>query len=351
MEFVKPGVRLDFVGKRLYALVISIIAFILSLVSFAVPGPNWGIDFMGGTEVQIRFSKDIQVADLRTAVNSLNLGDVQIQKLGMMEEMGTGAQDFLIRVEKVETGEEETEGQENQEKPETEKQMQEEGEEDTEDRTYEHVRKRVSTLIEEKIRELAGAENYKILQVNYVGPKVGRELKQRGIQAVIYAIIGILIYVAFRFEFRFALGAVAALTHDALISTGIFVFLHRELNLPIVAALLAIIGYSVNDTIVIYDRIRENMKRLRRLSFIEMINVSVNETLSRTLLTSMTTLIAVLFLWILGGGIIRDFSLIMFVGIIIGTYSTIYIASSIIIFWEGMRARRRTVVETTPKKG
>ncbi len=321
---------MDFVGKRMYATVFSLAILLISIVLFVKPGPNWGIDFVGGTEIMMRFTGEVDIGELRGSIDSLNLGDVQIQRLGMGQEPGTGGNDFLIRVEKIEAVEEEVETGESGE---------------------DSAQKKVTREIEEKVKEMVGSDGYIIMQVNYVGPRVGVELKQRGIQAVLYAIIGILIYVALRFEFRFALGAVAALVHDAIISTGVFVFLNKEFNLAIIAALLAIIGYSVNDTIVVYDRIRENMRRLRRLTFIEMVNVSVNETLSRTLLTSTTTLIAVLFLWFLGGGVIRDFSLILFVGIIIGTYSTIYIASSIIIFWESMRAGRRTAAEPIVKKG
>jgi preprotein translocase subunit SecF len=323
MEFLKPGIRLDLIGKRVYAAVASVIILGFSLASFVWPGPNWGIDFVGGTEIQARFEKEIKVGELRSAINSLGLGDVQIQRLGALGEASQGEQDFLIRVERLGAGEE----------------------------AEDIPQKRVSLMIEEKLNEVVGAGKYLILQVNYVGPRVGKELKSRGIQAIIYAIIGILVYVAIRFEFRFSLGAVVALTHDAIISIGVFVAIHKEFNLAIIAALLAIIGYSVNDTIVIFDRIRENMRRLKRIPFIEMINVSVNETLSRTLLTSFTTLIAVISLYILGGGIIRDFSLIMGVGIIIGTYSSVYVASSLVVFWEGFRARRRTTVPSVPKRG
>ncbi len=323
MEFLKPGIRLDLIGKRIYAVIASVIVFGLSIGSFIWPGPNWGIDFVGGTEIQVRFDKEIKVGELRSEINSLGLGDVQIQRLGDVGEAAQGEPDFLIRVERLEA------------------------EEEAED----IPQKRVSSMIEEKLDEIVGDGKYLILQVNYVGPRVGEELKSRGIQAIIYAIIGILIYVAVRFEFRFSLGAVTALTHDAIIAIGVFVAINKEFNLPIIAALLAIIGYSVNDTIVIFDRIRENMRRLKRLPFIEMVNVSVNETLSRTLLTSLTTLLAVVSLYILGGGVIRDFSLIMFVGITIGTYSSIYVASSMVVFWEEFRARRRTTTPPIPKRG
>lgn len=313
MEFIKPGMRLDLVGKRNYMAVVSLVLFITSIVLFMRPGPNWGIDFIGGSAIQVRFESEVKVGELRVWMDQLNMGDVQIQRLGSVEEADRGKMDFLIRVENIEQSEDEGAPQ-----------------------------KRISAMVAEKLDEMAGRENYSIMSVDYVGPRVGKELKTKGIQAILYAIIGILIYVAVRFEFRFALGAVLALTHDAIISTGAFVAMNKEINLAIIAALLAIIGYSVNDTIVIFDRIRENMRRHKRLGFIEMVNVSINETLSRTLLTSFTTLIAIVCLYILGGGIIRDFSLIMFVGIVIGTYSSIYVASSMVIYWESYRAGKRT---------
>jgi preprotein translocase subunit SecF len=168
---------------------------------------------------------------------------------------------------------------------------------------------------------------------------VGEELRKKGVLAVLYAIVGILIYVAWRFEFRFAVGAIIALVHDTLITIGVFSVMNKEMDLPIVAAVLTIIGYSINDTIVVFDRIRENMRRIRRQSIERVINDSINETLSRTLLTSLTTLIVVAALFILGGPVIHNFAFALIIGIAVGTYSSIYIASPAVIYWETIRTR------------
>ncbi len=174
-----------------------------------------------------------------------------------------------------------------------------------------------------------------------VGPKVGKELKEKGLEAIIYALIGILLYVSWRFEFRFALGAVLALFHDVTITAGVFALLHKQMDLQILAALLTIVGYSLNDTIVVYDRIRENMAARRGESFVDLVNRSINETLSRTILTSFTTFLAVFALWVLGSEVIRGFAFAMMIGIIVGTYSSIFIASPLVVWWEELKRERK----------
>jgi preprotein translocase subunit SecF len=179
-----------------------------------------------------------------------------------------------------------------------------------------------------------------VRRAEMVGPQVGKDLRKKGLMAILYAMIGILIYITWRFEFRFALGAIIALIHDVLITLGIFSLLGKEINLPTIAAFLAIIGYSLNDTIIVYDRIRENMGKLARESFVTVINRSINETLSRTIITSATTLLVVLALFIFGGGVIHDFAFALLVGIIVGTYSSIFVASPILISWENYKSRK-----------
>jgi preprotein translocase subunit SecF len=197
----------------------------------------------------------------------------------------------------------------------------------------------LSQRIEKALRDRFGADSTEVRRTELVGPKVGAELRRKGFLAVLYSIIGILIYVAWRFEFRFGLGAVLALVHDALITIGCFSFLNKEIDLPEVAAVLTVIGYSVNDTIVVFDRIRENMRKIRKQSLVKVINSSVNETLSRTLLTSGTTLITVIALFFLGGPVIHNFAFALLVGITVGTYSSIFIASPIVLFWDYLKER------------
>ena len=198
-------------------------------------------------------------------------------------------------------------------------------------------------MIKEGLRKAFGEGSFEIRRVEMVGPKVGKDLRQKGIKAIIFALIGILIYVSWRFEFRFAVGAVVALAHDVMITLGVFSLLDKEISLPVLAAFLTIVGYSLNDTIVVYDRIRENMRKRGNEPFSRVINRSINETLSRTILTSLTTLIVVVVLFVLGGGVIHNFALALLVGIIVGTYSSIYVASPVVLYWqrEGDRGKKK----------
>jgi preprotein translocase subunit SecF len=206
-----------------------------------------------------------------------------------------------------------------------------------------------SKLISEELAKTFGKDSFQILSVDYVGPKVGRELRWKGTQAMLYSLIGILVYVAFRFEFRYALGAVFALFHDATICAGFYNVIQHDWSLAIIAALLTVIGYSNNDTIVVYARIRETVGRTRRGTLHEIINVSVNETLSRTLLTSFVTFVSLIFLYFFGAGILRDFSLVLLVGIIVGTYSSIYIASSFVLLYDDVRGKKSVQQEKMKK--
>jgi len=310
MELIRPDTRIDFIGKRNLFFIISSVAILLGIGSFFWPGANWGIDFKGGTELRVRFTKKIGIGEVRQTIESMNLGDTQIQNLQpLIGEQAKAGNDYLIRVEKLGAGQG-------------------------------SATARGSQIVEQKLQEKFGKDSFQILSVNYVGPKVGRELKSRGVQAMIFALIGIMIYVALRFEFAYGIGALASLAHDAIVTAGAYVIFQREWSLSIIAALLTMIGYSVNDTVVIYDRIRENIKRARKGTLHEIVNISVNETLSRTLLTNFTVMMVVLLLFVLNQGIIRDFSLIFIVGGITGTYSTIYIASSVVLLVEELKGRK-----------
>lgn len=290
--FNSEKMNVDFVGKRRMFIGLSLAVILLGLAALVFRGGlNYGIDFAGGTMVQVRFSKDLNVDEIRQALGGMDLGDVSIQQFE-----DKAAHEFLIRVEKSRAG-----------------------------------LVGLSDEIGQVLGQAFGADTVDIRRVEMVGPKVGKDLRRQGLLAIIYAMIGILIYVTVRFEFRFAIGAIVALVHDVMITIGVFALLDKEFTLPILAALLAIVGYSLNDTIVVYDRIRENMKGAGKYNFIKTINDSVNQTLSRTVLTSLTTLLVLISLFFLGGGVIHDFAFAMIVGVLVGTYSSIFIASPVVI--------------------
>ncbi len=290
--FNSDKMNVDFIGKRRLFMMVSVIAILVGLASLMVRGGlNYGIDFAGGTMVQVRFATVVGTDELRQALAGVDMGDVSIQQFEDEE-----AHEFLIRVEKSKSN-----------------------------------LVGLSDEIKIVLDKVFGAENVDIRRVEMVGPKVGKDLRRQGMLAILYAMIGILIYITVRFEFRFALGAIAALVHDVTITVGVFALLNKEFSLPIVAALLAIVGYSLNDTIVVYDRIRENMKGAGKLDFIGTVNRSINQTISRTILTSLTTMLVLISLFFLGGGVIHDFAFAMIIGVMVGTYSSIFIASPVVI--------------------
>ena len=281
----------DFIGNRYIAYLISLTLILGSLFyGVFVKGPKFGIDFTGGVLVQVKIEgKSVNTETLRQLFKG-KIDGVTVQNIETADE-------FLIKAP--------VKGDPN-------------GIVDT---VTEVVKKTFDGKVE-------------IRRVEMIGPTVGKELREKGIMALIYALIGILIYVAWRFEPIFAFGAILALVHDTLATTGIFMTVGREFSLPVIAALLTVIGYSINDTIVVYDRIRENMKvLLRSKPFEEIVNESINQTLSRTVITSMTTFFVVLCLYLFGGGVINDFAFVLLVGIIVGTYSSIFIASAIVVDW------------------
>ncbi len=286
--------HIDFINKRFIFMAISAVLIIVGMVALVTRGLNYGIDFAGGTMVQVRFTQNVTPDDIRKALVGINMADASIQQFEDSE-----AHEFLIRVEKS---------------------------------TSDLVG--LSDRIKVELEKTFGADKVDIRRVEMVGPKVGKDLRRQGMFAILYALIGILIYVTVRFEFRFALGAIIALAHDVSITVGAFALLQKEFSLSIVAALLAIVGYSLNDTIVVYDRIRENMKSTGKREFTTVINDSINQTLSRTILTSLTTMLVLISLFFLGGGVIHDFAFAMIIGVTVGTYSSIFIASPIVIMMQ-----------------
>ena len=295
MELIRPGINIDLVGKMRIACWASLVVIIISVLSLVFHGgPKLGIDFAGGTQIQVKFSQEATADGIRDSLRSMGLGNNVIQRFGHRDN-----NEFLIKTERSSS---ELEG--------------------------------LSDKITEALGATYGKENVDIRRVEVVGPKVGKDLRQKGLLAMLYAVIGILIYVTWRFELRYAVGAIVALIHDVIITVGIFSLLGKEFTLPIIAALLTIIGYSLNDTIVVYDRIRENIKGARKQPLKELVNSSINQVLSRTVLTSATTLLVVLALFFLGGAVIHDFAFALLVGIVVGTYSSIFVASPTVLAWE-----------------
>lgn len=287
------NLNLNIIGYRKVAYVISGILILISLVSLLLHGgPKYGIDFTGGTSLQVKFDKTIQVGDVRSSVSKVGFGNAEIKRIGLAEE-----NEFIIRVEQMSEGSD------------------------------------VALMMEEQLTQDFPDNPYDIRAVTEIGPTIGSELRRAAIFAILFSMLGILIYISWRFEFKFAVAAVLALFHDIIITLGIFSLLNFEITLVVIAAFLTIVGYSLNDTIVVFDRIRENTKVLRREPFANMVNISINQTLNRTVITSFTTLIVVIVLLIMGGEVTFSFAFALTIGILIGTYSSIYVASPIVIEW------------------
>ena len=278
----------------------SIILIIISLLLLLIKGLNYGVDFKGGTLIEIRTNdKNITISDLRRSFNKMNLGDVTVKQFG-------SENDFIVKFEKRNSNK--------------------------------------SNFIEEIKNKLTNyiGDNYDFRRVENVGPKVSSELLKSGIIAIGLSLAAMLIYIWIRFEWQFSLGAIIAIFHDVIITLGIFSLFSFEINLSIVAAVLTIVGYSMNDTVVIFDRVRENLKKYSDIKIFELTNISINETLSRTIITSITTLIALLSIYFFGGEILKGFSLAMILGVIFGTYSSIYIANPILVL---LNVSQKTVIK------
>jgi len=278
--------NIDFMRLRKSAMVLSGLLMLLSLISLFTFKLNVGIDFTGGSIIEVGYQQAVELEPIRNALENQGFGDAIVQHFG-------SASEVLIRL-------------------------------------VPDVDKDKAELSSEIIGLLQAANDSEIdvRRVDFVGPQVGEELTEDGGLAVLYALIAILIYVAFRFEYRFSLGAVAALVHDVLITLGIFSVLQLDFDLSVLAAILAVIGYSLNDTIVVFDRVRENFRKIRKKTSLEVVNFSVNQTISRTLMTSFTTLLVLLSLFFLGGEVIHAFSMALIIGVLVGTYSSIYVATT-----------------------
>jgi preprotein translocase subunit SecF len=286
MELFKKQTSYDFLGKRKLAFGLSGLLLLISIVSLSVRGLNFGLDFTGGTLIELGYPQAVDLVQVRNSLEDGGFGEAVVQHFGT-------AQDVLVRLA-----------------------------------PKENVTSAVlSNQVIDALQSASG-EKIDVRRVEFVGPQVGEELTEDGGLAVLYALICIFIYVFFRFEWRFAFGAVAALFHDVLITLGVFSVLQLDFDLTVLAACLAVIGYSLNDTIVVFDRIRENFRKMRKGTTVEIMNTSLNQTLSRTLMTSFTTLLVLIALIILGGELIRGFAAALIIGIVVGTYSSIYVAST-----------------------
>lgn len=293
MELIRPGTKFDFVGYRMVGIGLSLVLIVIGLGSILIKGPNYGIDFSGGTLIHLRFTKPITIGDLRSDLASIQLGE------SIVQDFGQDRREFLVRIEKTSSG---LSG------------------------IAEQVKKELETRL--------GPKSVEILRSEVVGPKVGSQLRTRALLAVFFSTVVMGIYIWFRFELRFGLGAVVALVHDVLITLGAISLAGIEFDLTIVAALLTVVGYSVNDTVIICDRIRENMRKNKREPLASVVNSSINETLSRTILTVVTVLLVLLALFFFGGSVIHGLAFALLVGILIGTYSSIFVASPVVLYWE-----------------
>ncbi len=348
MEFIRPDINIDFVGMRFKAFAISGILIIMSLVMVMVRGGlNLGVDFAGGTLIQVKFAKPVQPDEVREALKGLGVAQSTIQRIGNPQD-----NEFLIRTDAMSS-----------------------------------ELQSLSHDMEKKLSSAFGEGQASVRRVEMVGPKVGKDLREKAYYAIYFALLFIAIYISGRFEFKwttsaimavglivgiyilksiglgatfliigafvltlvlcwflklpYALGAVVALVHDLIITVGFFALFDKEFTLEILAALLTLEGYSLNDTIIVYDRIRENLRKSRRQDFHEVINVSINQTLSRTILTSGITMIVVVSLFLLGGPVIHDFSFALLIGIITGTYSSIFVAAPLLILYEDWTRGKR----------
>jgi preprotein translocase subunit SecF len=314
MKILPTGIQFDFVGRQRLAMAFSAAMLLIAVGAIIFRGLDLGIDFTGGTLIEVGYAEDADLDSVRAALTGAGYGDGSVQQFGT-------PRDILIRL-----GTSAGEG------------------EDASSRVSNEVFAALSAAADGKVE---------LRRVEFVGPQVGDELTEDGALAVLVALMAILIYVAMRFEWRFAVGAVIALVHDVIITIGLFALLQIEFDLPVLAAVLAVIGYSLNDTIVVFDRIRENFRKMRKGTSESIINQSLNETLSRTLVTSLTTVLVLMALFFLGGEIIHGFAFALLVGVIVGTYSSIYVASIAVLLLgvskaDLMPVKKEDVVDDRP---
>ena len=289
--FLKPN--FNFIKSRWTFITVSAVIILAGIITLVIRGPNYSIDFRGGLDIHLRFEKPMTEGKVRNALTPLNLGVAEVKRVHALGE----PDEILIRVKQSE------------------------------------VSSDLITRIESTLTDAFPENPFEVRNVDAVGPKVGRELRRQAIISALIALVLLMIYISWRFEFKFAVGSIIALLHDVLITLGFFAFFNYEISLQVVAAFLTLIGYSLNDTIVVYDRIRENMSKLRTKSLADIVNDSINQTLSRTIITSVTLFLVVLVLFLFAGQVVRGFAFAMLVGVATGTYSSIFIAAPVVLEW------------------
>ena len=303
LRLISDNTTIKFIRLKTFSFTLSVVLSTLAILSVIFIGLNFGIDFKGGILLEVRTANNISISDIRKEVSNLNIGEVSIQEFGVKS-------DYLIRVER------------------------QQGSDNAQQIAVEALKGALSN---------AFSNNIDYRRLEYVGPTVSKDLISDGVMAILFAIIAMLAYIWFRFELPFAIGAIVALMHDIILTLGVFSILGLEFNLSTVAAILLIIGYSMNDTVVVYDRIRENLRKFKKMELRELLDKSINETLSRTINTTITTMLALGALYLIGGQIISDFAFAMLWGIIVGTYSSIFIASTILVY---LNIRRTKEIES-----
>ena len=302
LKLVPDSTSIPFTNVRFAALAISAVLIVGSIFSLFTIGLNFGVDFRGGVTVEVADSEPIDLQSVRSAVGELGLGSVDVQEI---QDFAGSEKAVLIRIAQQEA----------------------DGEEEN---AAEFAQQEALVTAKNALRELLG-DDVEFRREEVVGPTVSGELIQKGAMAVALAIVGMLLYIWFRFEWQFSVGAILALVHDVVITLGMFAVTRLEFNLAIIAAILTIVGYSMNDTVVVYDRVRENLRKFKRKELSDLLNLSINETLSRTVMTSVTTLLALISLAVFGGEVLRGFTLAMIWGIVIGTYSSVFVAAPVLL--------------------
>ncbi|OFZ55953.1 MAG: protein-export membrane protein SecF [Bdellovibrionales bacterium RIFOXYC1_FULL_54_43] len=308
-QLIRPDTQFDFVGKRHIWVSISALAILATVILFFTKGLNYGIDFTGGAEVQIKVPAAWDIGKVRSELDNAGLKGLRVQQIGE-----PSAHEFLVKAQ----GDESSLNQ-------------------------------VSSQIDGALSKSLQPKEYDIQRVDVVGPAAGSSLRISGFLSMFYALLCILVYVTIRFDYRYSPGAVIALFHDTVITLGVFILTQKQFDLQILAALLALIGYSNNDTIIVYDRVRETVQNHPEMKIRDAVNRAINETLARTILTSMTTFFTVFALWTLGGKVIQDFAFTLMVGIIVGSYSSIFVASALVVWITEYQAKREARMAASPK--
>lgn len=310
MEFFKQNTNINFMGQRKFAAIFSAAIMVFSVVSIFMYGMKWGLDFTGGTQIELHFKQAPDLNNLREKLVGADFHDAVVKTYGTTRDIQVSFQPTSLAT--------------------------------ADDGQIDKDAEKANQKVADKVGEILQA---KVMQVNYIGPQVGEELVNKGVLALVLSLIATMIYIAMRFEFRFAISSTLALVHDPLLILGVFSFFHIEFDLIALVALLTVIGYSLNDTVVVFDRVRETFRSVRKGTPLEIMNLSINQTLSRTIMTSMLTLLAILSLYLFGGPVLHGFSVAFLVGILIGTYSSIYVAGALALAF----GLRREDLLPTPK--